>query len=240
MGCTTKAGAAVVYIFPALYGTLMIVAGAVELQRHQVFGSVCITFGAVYVLTSVVGELGVCCLNEAAIRATVVLVVLENIIAFILATFFLVDVVRAHPVVKEHQHTSPVLTFLATHEAVSIYICVFLYIGAIATSCCIGFLSEYQAQLDAELLMQESRQLQESERAALLRTSGRLVSRTLGSLDQTPNAAATEFTNGVNEDMFAHQFSTLQRAAAACSVVKQDEQFQPGFVQQCVTNPERI
>ncbi|CBZ50367.1 conserved hypothetical protein [Neospora caninum Liverpool] len=238
MGCTPKAGAAVVYIFPALYGTLMIVAGALELQQHQIFGSVCITFGVVYVLTSVVGELGVCCLNEAAIRATVVLVVLENIIAFILATFFLVDVVRAHPVVKEH-HSSPVLSFLATHDSVSIYICVFLYIGAIATSCCIGFVSEYQAQLDAELLLQEARLLQESERAALLRASERLVSRTLGTLEQTPDAIATERLDGVNEDAFVHQFSTAQLAPAACNVIKQDGQFQRGFMQQCAAKPDR-
>ncbi|PFH32675.1 hypothetical protein BESB_012870 [Besnoitia besnoiti] len=191
MYCTTKAGAAVVYIFPALYGVLMIIAGAFELQQHQIFGSVCIIFGAVYILTSLVGELGVCCLNEAAIRATVVLVVLENIIAFMLATLFFVDVFRSRPVVKEHRQGSPVLSFFASHETASIYICVFLYIGATTTSCCIGLLSEYQAQLDAELLLQESRLLKECERATLLRNSGAMGSRAL----DPGEPAASEFTS---------------------------------------------
>lgn len=205
MCCTTKAGAAVVYIFPALYGALMILAGALEIQQHQVFSSVCIIFGSVYVLTSLVGELGVWCLNEAAIRATVVLVVLENIIAFILATFFFVDVLRADAVVKEHQHASPILAFLARHDAITMYLCVFLYVGTTMTSCCIGVLSEYQAQLDAELLLQESRVLKEGERAALLQDSGKSAA----DREQTTSETAAYLLDGANEDVFivAQDFS---------------------------------
>ncbi|PHJ17396.1 transmembrane protein [Cystoisospora suis] len=207
MCCTTKSGAAVVYIFPALYGALMILAGALEIQQHQVFSSVCIVFGSVYVLTSLVGELGVWCLNEAAIRATVVLVVLENIIAFILATFFFVDVLRAEAVVKEHRHASPVLSFLASHDAITIYLCVFLYIGTTMTSCCIGVLSEYQAQLDAELLLQESRMLKEGERAALLQNPGKPVC--MSEREQTTSETAAYLLDGANEDVFivAQDFS---------------------------------
>lgn len=89
----TKWAAAALYVLPGLYGGALLLLGcSVGAPRPHgvssaVFVSFCLTLGTLCCITSAVGLLGVLCLNEPAIRATVVLVVLENVIAFLLAVF---------------------------------------------------------------------------------------------------------------------------------------------------------
>ncbi|KAL8430205.1 hypothetical protein ACSSS7_006080 [Eimeria intestinalis] len=85
-----KWGSGIVFLFPALYGaSLLFIAGSLDRSGFSgaLFVFFCFVLGLVCCLTSGVGLFGVCCCNEPAVRSSLALLVLENILAFLFALF---------------------------------------------------------------------------------------------------------------------------------------------------------
>lgn len=184
----TMWGAAALYLFPSLYGTVLLLIGFnVDAcsKTGSLFVTCCIVLGISCCITTIIGLYGVWGLNEPAIRATLVVVVLENILAFLLAIILAVHLVRGPtapppsaladhkgPLRREvpdhgrHHEGLPDLVSLLHHpqwhEAAAIAVCAVVIFCTSITSCCIGILSEFQATLDAELLLEECRNLREA------------------------------------------------------------------------------
>ncbi|PHJ18727.1 transmembrane protein [Cystoisospora suis] len=90
--------ASILYFFPLLYGSFLL--GALILLpspfiKRPLFACCCLAFALLNILTFTIGQIGVFKRLDAALRGTVVLLVMENLMIFFIATFLLVHMVYA-------------------------------------------------------------------------------------------------------------------------------------------------
>ncbi|KAL8427049.1 hypothetical protein Efla_005205 [Eimeria flavescens] len=133
-------------------------------MSRPIFTVSCLVLASLNLLTSLVGELGVFLRVEAALRATVVLLIMECLIAFLSAAFLLsfcvYEALNPKPLSRHWLLQHSVGLTSAVSAAVMLV--------SLLSLCSLGIVAEYQAELDAEAFLADSLKLKNKERQALL------------------------------------------------------------------------
>lgn len=165
--CPLKWRAGALFSFPLFYASVLVALISSlpsPFTATPILSLTCLSFAAINLLTFSVGELGIFCRLEAALRATLVLLIMENVVTLFISFFFLVfSLYKAfHPA----SYRRWPLVSLSPAAAVSLSLSLFLLSLLSMSSLCV--VAEYQADLDAEAFIAETERLRYTERQALL------------------------------------------------------------------------
>lgn len=173
LGCSDclplKWRACLLFSFPLVYAAaLAIIPLWVNdpLGENLILSCSCVAFASVNLLTFLIGEAGVFCRLEAALRATLVLLIMENVMTFFLSAFALLELGRRHFPAKNPEDWRLPPRAVLFEIAAAAALCLL----PLASGCCLWVVAEFQAELDAESFAREACRLKKGERTPLLRS----------------------------------------------------------------------
>ncbi|KAL7067370.1 hypothetical protein ACR3K2_21450 [Cryptosporidium serpentis] len=142
---STKFKAFLSYFLPMVYGITL--CGVAWLKvMSPIFVAVCLAFGSVDVITSIVGMIGILCPSELAIRSTFPLLAFENLVTFLIAFALLIETIKY----KEYTKDYMILDF-----SVGLTISFVLIISTSLSFLCIWAISDYQIDIEALNMVEE-------------------------------------------------------------------------------------
>lgn len=168
-------GATALYLVPLAYGIILLTlvfcfdwAGGSE----GILFFLCTVLGVVCCLTCIIGVFGVWCLNEPAIRATVLLVMIENIIVFCFVVVAVAEVCltafhtshlrsfRSNP--PRHWRAPPkqLHRLVQEHPMAFAVTAAFMLLCTVISSSCIWILRDFEAYIDAQILSLDRKKAQ--------------------------------------------------------------------------------
>ncbi|OEH78506.1 transmembrane protein [Cyclospora cayetanensis] len=163
--------AALLFGIPLVYGSVLlalVVWLPLPFDTSPILSVSCVSYACLNLLTGCVGELGVLRRIEAALRATLVLLIMENVIMLFLSGFLCGFAVYRHMKpgkVDPYAHT---WVSLWLPPAARVVLCVVLFLLSLISLCSLWVVAEYQAEVDAEAFLKDAQTLKQRERLALL------------------------------------------------------------------------
>ncbi|EEA08017.1 uncharacterized protein CMU_031580 [Cryptosporidium muris RN66] len=142
---STKFKAFLSYFLPMVYGITLCSVAWLKVMS-PIFVAVCLAFGSVDVITSIVGMIGILCPSELAIRSTFPLLALENLVTFLIAFALLIETIKY----KEYTKDYMILDF-----SVGLTISFVLIISTSLSFLCIWAISDYQIDIEALNMVKE-------------------------------------------------------------------------------------
>ncbi|OII76757.1 hypothetical protein cand_027780 [Cryptosporidium andersoni] len=142
---STKFKAFLSYFLPMVYGITLCSVAWLKVMS-PIFIAVCLAFGSVDVITSIVGMIGILCPSELAIRSTFPLLALENLVTFLIAFALLIETIKY----KEYTEDYMILDF-----SVGLTISFVLIISTSLSFLCIWAISDYQIDIEALNMVKE-------------------------------------------------------------------------------------
>ncbi|KAL8271007.1 hypothetical protein Esti_005075 [Eimeria stiedai] len=159
--------AGLLFLMPLVYGGLLlgvVLGRSPPVASKPIFSVSCLVLASANLLTFVVGELGVFLRVEAALRATVVLLIMESLLAFLgsafVSAFCIYEALNPKPL-SRHWLLKQSVGATATASAAVMLL-------SLLSLCSLWLVAEYQADLDAEAFVVDANKLRDKERQALL------------------------------------------------------------------------
>ncbi|OII72002.1 uncharacterized protein cubi_01335 [Cryptosporidium ubiquitum] len=142
---STRFRAFLSYFLPMVYGISLFSVAWLKVSS-PIFIAVCLAFGSIDVITSIVGMIGVLCPSGLAIRSTIPLLAMENLVTFLISIGLLVESI----IYKENTKDYLILDF-----SVGLTISFVLMISTILSVICIWKISDYLNEIEATSIFEE-------------------------------------------------------------------------------------
>ncbi|KAF7455947.1 putative transmembrane protein [Cryptosporidium felis] len=133
------------YFLPMVYGISLFSVAWIKVSS-PIFVAVCLAFGSIDVITSIVGMIGILCPSGLAIRSTIPLLAMENVVTFLISIGLLVESI----IYKENTKDFLVLDF-----SVGLTISFVLMISTVLSVMCIWKISDYLNEIEAYNIFEE-------------------------------------------------------------------------------------
>lgn len=142
---STRFRAFLSYFLPMVYGISLFSVAWLKVSS-PIFIAVCLAFGSIDVITSIVGMIGVLCPSGLAIRSTIPLLAMENLVTFLISIGLLIESI----IYKENTKDFLILDF-----SVGLTISFVLMISTILSVICIWKISDYLNEIEATSIFEE-------------------------------------------------------------------------------------
>ncbi|KAK6589698.1 hypothetical protein RS030_1139 [Cryptosporidium xiaoi] len=142
---TTRFRAFLSYFLPMVYGISLFSMAWLKVSS-PIFVAICLAFGSMDVLTSIVGMIGVLCPSGLAIRSTIPLLAMENLVTFLISIGLLVESVLYKEYSKE---------FLILDFSVGLTVSFILMLSTILSVMFIWKITDYLNDLEATNIFEE-------------------------------------------------------------------------------------
>ncbi|KAH7647304.1 hypothetical protein FG379_002971 [Cryptosporidium bovis] len=142
---TTRFRAFLSYFLPMVYGISLFSMAWLKVSS-PIFVAICLAFGSIDVLTSIVGMIGVLCPSGLAIRSTIPLLAMENLVTFLISIGLLVESVLYKEYSKE---------FLILDFSVGLTVSFILMLSTTLSVMFIWKITDYLNDLEATNIFEE-------------------------------------------------------------------------------------
>ncbi|KAJ1604641.1 transmembrane domain-containing protein [Cryptosporidium canis] len=141
---STRFRAFLSYFLPLVYGVSLFSVAWIKVSS-PIFVAVCLAFGSIDVITSIVGMIGILCPSGLAIRSTIPLLAMENLVTFLISIGLLIESIM-------YKKTKDFLIF---DFSVGLTISFVLMISTALSVICIWKISEYLNEIEATSIFEE-------------------------------------------------------------------------------------
>ncbi|KAJ1606630.1 transmembrane domain-containing protein [Cryptosporidium canis] len=142
---STRFRAFLSYFLPLVYGVSLFSVAWIKVSS-PIFVAVCLAFGSIDVITSIVGMIGILCPSGLAIRSTIPLLAMENLVTFLISIGLLIESIMYKEKTKD---------FLIFDFSVGLTISFVLMISTALSIICIWKISEYLNEIEATSIFEE-------------------------------------------------------------------------------------
>ncbi|KAH8742010.1 hypothetical protein FG386_002385 [Cryptosporidium ryanae] len=142
---TTRFRAFLSYFLPMVYGISLFSIAWLKVSSPM-FVAVCLAFGSIDVITSIVGMIGVLCPSGLAIRSTIPLLAMENLVTFLISIGLFVESILYKEYSKE---------FLILDFSVGLTVSFVLMLSTILSVMFIWKITDYLNDLEATNIFEE-------------------------------------------------------------------------------------
>ncbi|CUV05559.1 unnamed protein product [Cryptosporidium hominis] len=141
---STRFRAFLSYFLPMVYGISLFSVAWLKVSS-PIFIAVCLAFGSIDVITSIVGMIGILCPSGLAIRSTIPLLAMENLVTFLISIGLFVESIM-------YKNTKD---FLILDFSVGLTLSFVLMISTILSVICIWKISDYLNEIEASSIFEE-------------------------------------------------------------------------------------
>ncbi|KAH8583177.1 uncharacterized protein ELE39_002875 [Cryptosporidium sp. chipmunk genotype I] len=142
---STRFRAFLSYFLPMVYGVSLFSVAWLKVSS-PIFIAVCLAFGSIDVITSIVGMIGILCPSGLAIRSTIPLLAMENLVTFLISIGLFIESIMYKENTKD---------FLILDFSVGLTISFVLMISTILSVICIWKISDYLNEIEASSIFEE-------------------------------------------------------------------------------------
>lgn len=142
---STRFRAFLSYFLPMVYGVSLFSVAWLKVSS-PIFVAICLAFGSIDVITSIVGMIGILCPSGLAIRSTIPLLAMENLVTFLISIGLLVESIMYKENTKD---------FLMLDFSVGLTISFVLMISTVLSVIFVWKISDYLNEIEATSIFEE-------------------------------------------------------------------------------------
>lgn len=142
---STRFRAFLSYFLPMVYGVSLFSVAWLKVSS-PIFVAICLAFGSIDVITSIVGMIGILCPSGLAIRSTIPLLAMENLVTFLISIGLFVESIMYKENTKD---------FLMLDFSVGLTISFVLMISTVLSVIFVWKISDYLNEIEATSIFEE-------------------------------------------------------------------------------------